>query len=1436
MITTNELELSSMSYTSKDFGALYPELLDLAKRLTNSWNPATSNESDPGVVLLKEAAFIGDHNNYNIDKNILENFLPSATQDKSVRNICEMNGYVPRYYISATGDVSFKYTFSDDEPVRQFTIPRFTITVTNADKTVTYTQAEDLTILVDDEIVSSGDSSIWCSCKFIEGTIQTVTVNDSSVITLANLDDNNRLYLPEVAIAQNGVYVNYANESLTEDWVQDNYALTKPLGTRVYKLDYDSDVGLPYLEFPSDIASLINDGLTVRYISTSGAYGNIEYGALTSIAGPSNIVENDYTHASDQFEVKNTTSFLNGKDPETIDEMYQSFKKTVGTFESLVSCLDYSNYIYQLMKNDSPLVSNVYVTDRRSDYNKSLNVVTYDSYGTYKENLSLKQNNSHIKYHATIPAAPVDGDCWVDNNKLIIRINGVNKDASVIDITEFTTLTEAMTPFDLAIYALSAYLVQDYSINDKSRALNNSFKPASTTTLRTIKSSIEDVKCLSHTYKDPTTDDIFCFKNFAPLSISIKPYSRVSKTAGDEIINNICKSISDNYNARMVEFGENIDTTKLKEIIIASDSRIRDVDLQPINYKTYAMKANGSEVELMTNTTLLIDLIAKNVLAGRVCLFNIDNSFKYEFGQSEGSIHKVNSISSELSVNITPNAVANVDNSKTTTSRYSITSDGSNISYYLSAPSRGAGMSTAYRELQYGDIFQLGESTVDGTKIYDTFVIKYTENNKVVLNTYQYVPDMSTTYKISFIPDELVSGSLNNVEYEPKEEKRQFTSLNTKGRLIIEISSVDSSTDSTDVNLDNYVLKDNENIQIIYPNYYSDKTYSVYVNYRFISTNPAAKIRANEEHVLKDDEKLVLQYTNEGTTYTDIINPKEIVKSSFDISVTDSLASSGVRKTWVDDNGISHNNEVFRTLTSNQTISTRVQLSTTLNNSNIICYWIVDENLAHEHRLFEKGATTKILGPSEYFIYANVNSNNSLLDIMILGAGTRLDRTGSNISSEDALDIWLNTEAGISIETISTYGSSASISWKKINFKRYPISITEMNTVSLSKGDKLTITGWSKYKLVNDSSLSAVTADTKLNNDWKLCNGNIIYNDTTLPATNSDFYYIRSRLDISTSSTDSQFLEFDQKAVQKVKINDVTYTSGTDSATNVKLLSSRSIYLIGSSNIDLSLYEDFTIYKFVEKEFNGKLGITTLEYTDDPEKGYSSSGSDSGVQYRDYLMEYPFYCNLNSGESVIIPVYVKGEEVDITAKISVNNSPQTITDYNYSEPNTSIAMKNNIYFITYTAQSSMSLEAKLQLSWRIKSTQAELDEYFIINGFKVIKGFNDKLKIKLTDSSVEGSLGKSLKDRLKELISNSDKPFTKFYYLYEPSDDELIDLDRYCVSSSVVENNSTTTNYDMLAFDNPLIMFDKNNVACDKTIVQLDIGNSTISIQNSMLS
>ena len=79
MYTEKDFEISNKSYTNKDFESIYPELLDLVKTLTTKWDPSTSNESDPGVLLIKLAAIIADKLNYNLDKNILELFPLSVT-------------------------------------------------------------------------------------------------------------------------------------------------------------------------------------------------------------------------------------------------------------------------------------------------------------------------------------------------------------------------------------------------------------------------------------------------------------------------------------------------------------------------------------------------------------------------------------------------------------------------------------------------------------------------------------------------------------------------------------------------------------------------------------------------------------------------------------------------------------------------------------------------------------------------------------------------------------------------------------------------------------------------------------------------------------------------------------------------------------------------------------------------------------------------------------------------------------------------------------------------------------------------------------------------------------------------------------------------------------------------------------------------------------
>ena len=52
--------LGPLSYTDTDFESVYVELLDLVKQLTYKWDPSVSNESDPGVILLKLNALIAD--------------------------------------------------------------------------------------------------------------------------------------------------------------------------------------------------------------------------------------------------------------------------------------------------------------------------------------------------------------------------------------------------------------------------------------------------------------------------------------------------------------------------------------------------------------------------------------------------------------------------------------------------------------------------------------------------------------------------------------------------------------------------------------------------------------------------------------------------------------------------------------------------------------------------------------------------------------------------------------------------------------------------------------------------------------------------------------------------------------------------------------------------------------------------------------------------------------------------------------------------------------------------------------------------------------------------------------------------------------------------------------------------------------------------------
>ena len=621
--------ISTLSFIDKDFPALYTDVLDLAKKLTNDWDPSKSNESDPAVVLIKLATFLADHLNYNIDKNILENFLPTATQETSVRNIVEMNGYNPRYYISASGDVTFVYN-PKTALESSFTIPAFSIVLTNDKNDIVYTQADPLLVLPD---------KISSDCRFIEGTKVDLLVNGDKNILLENLDANNRLYIPTKNVAQNGLYVTSTSTTTVNAWQEVNYLNIMPLGSYVYKLGYDSNKELPYIEFPNDIANLIGSGINVSYIVTSGLNGNISSDTLTKIQSMSNSTWSqslkDLNISTDDFKIVNKLPFINGKNPETIDEMYRSFRQIVGTFNTLVTRRDYKNAIREIEVNsfNNEPVSNCNVTDYLTDFNNSTSVVTLNAFGEYTEHIT---NNKKLNLLTSEPVSKNIGDAWINSDSLLSVV--VGKDSSNEAIVESFTIGEAfnnyiesMSPYDLCVYAFRAYQTI-FPDNTTNNAL--SYVPVNDGVIEDISESINDYKAINHTINSPKDGDIVMIKNNVPLNVTIMPYNKVTNEQAEDIVNVATNVVAEKFAANSLEFGEELNYDSVLQALINADDRIKDVRLEDFTYSPSVIIKDSSKdtgFDEKPISAYMTSIVAKNILAGKLSMFHADPMVTFPF-------------------------------------------------------------------------------------------------------------------------------------------------------------------------------------------------------------------------------------------------------------------------------------------------------------------------------------------------------------------------------------------------------------------------------------------------------------------------------------------------------------------------------------------------------------------------------------------------------------------------------------------------------------------------------------------------------------------------------------------------------------------------------------------------------------------------------------
>lgn len=555
MINTNT------SYTNKDFNSIYTELLEYAKKLSYKWDPTASDESDPGVILLKLAAIIGDKDNYNIDKNILELMPASVQQLPAARQLFEQCGYYMRYYRAAEGQVNItiKEKFEDDEydPEASFSykIPMFTM-FTDADKSVVYSTVE--TKLVDAE---SEDS-----LNVIQGTATPYTINNDPLITIQNLDHNNRLYFTESNIAENGIFItNYTSDDPTTtnyaEWRRVDNLLTEGIGKRCYRFGLTLDNSVCYIEFPEDIDTLIGEGLHITYVRTDGAQGNISANKLNNFYTDTYFMRSGGSEdkqvqiTTDSATIKNTLPITDGYDPETIDEAYKSYKRVKNTFDTLVSLKDYTDY---MITND--IASNGYVCDRTNDIQHSYKISSYEDGVKYVH--SVVEEDTSTQYYIK------------------------NADGQYEPIVSPT-----MNPTNLCVYALSyAGNVQDDTAFRLSFTLSIDAAAKAADSFNGNYDSEESLKSLQHDFIDYECDRILMLKNKYSITANIVPKYTLALNEKFQMISNIEKALYSALNATQLEFGEPVDPNLIQDTIFSADERIKSlIDFRSPTYETYAV-------------------------------------------------------------------------------------------------------------------------------------------------------------------------------------------------------------------------------------------------------------------------------------------------------------------------------------------------------------------------------------------------------------------------------------------------------------------------------------------------------------------------------------------------------------------------------------------------------------------------------------------------------------------------------------------------------------------------------------------------------------------------------------------------------------------------------------------------------------------------------
>ena len=375
-MSDNDYSRGLVKYTSRDYESLKQEFFDLVPKLTDLWKPEA--DADPGVVLGKWCASVGDMLSTNLDILATEVYAPTMNQRKSAEKVLGLIGYTLGWYTGAQTEITIVNN-TDDVIEMDFgfnganwaTLNAYT-DITNNTRTITYnilprTNAYGATDTRSTREITTTNIDVFASSDKVkikpgesvtrvaaEGTLRSYQVPVSQV-----KKNNYVITLPSQHIDPSKVWVMAKANStdtdfLSTQWIQCETTAEFVTPEPRFAVTYDnySNAEVTVSSYLNQLDNYDSNYLVVYWLDVSGVIGCVGEDVLTnllfaveqpmdvavdsgdiSISNLSNTVELPHTHT------------VTGRSPETAKEAYESSRNYINTWDSLVTLPDYNRFL-----------------------------------------------------------------------------------------------------------------------------------------------------------------------------------------------------------------------------------------------------------------------------------------------------------------------------------------------------------------------------------------------------------------------------------------------------------------------------------------------------------------------------------------------------------------------------------------------------------------------------------------------------------------------------------------------------------------------------------------------------------------------------------------------------------------------------------------------------------------------------------------------------------------------------------------------------------------------------------------------------------------------------------------------------------------------------------------------------------------------------------